>query len=148
MSIHVDLITPERQTLSEDVDYVSVPTPLGSVGILPRHAPLLTPLAPGEVKLRIGDVTQSLAVTGGFLEVKQGSNVSIFAETAEFADKIDVERARLAAERAKAKLAAPKNDLSAEELASVEASLSRAILRIKIGERNWRKRPQQPEGVR
>jgi F-type H+-transporting ATPase subunit epsilon len=144
--IHVELITPERVAFNEDVDFIAAPTPLGEVGILSHHAPLLTKLSYGVLRLKKGTEIHFVAVTGGFLEVKQGSEVSIFAETAEFADQIDVERAKLAAERAKAKLSEPQADLTAEELSQVEAALSRAILRIKIGERIWRKPP--PTAVR
>lgn len=146
MAIQVELITPERVAFSDNVDYVAAPTPNGQVGILPRHAPLLTRLAPGLLRLRKGQQTQYVAVTGGFLEAKSGSHVSIFAETAEFADQIDVERARVAAERAKAKLQGPSSDLTAAELAAVEAALTRAVLRLKIGAKVGRK--PQPSGVR
>ncbi len=145
MAIHLELITPEKMAFSEEVDFVAAPTPQGELGILPRHAPLLSQLALGQLRFKVGNITQAVAVTGGFLEVKPNSRVSIFAETAEFADQIDVERARLAAERAKAKLAEPKHDLTGEELAHVESALTRALLRIKIGEQKWRK--QKPEGV-
>ena len=144
--IHVELITPERLAFSADVDFVAAPTVDGEIGILPHHAPLLTKLGYGVIRLKTGQESKYVAVTGGFLEVKEGSQVSIFAETAEFADQIDVERARLAAERAKAKLNEPQADLTGAELANLEAALSRAILRVKIGERQWRK--QKPEGVR
>ncbi|MCG3204547.1 MAG: ATP synthase epsilon chain [Elusimicrobia bacterium] len=144
--IHVELATPERLAFSDDVDFIAAPTPQGEIGILPRHAPLLTQLSYGILRLKKGNNSQYIAVTGGFLEVKEGSRVYIFAETAEFSDQIDVERARLAAERAKAKLKEPQADMTGEELAKVEAALSRAVLRIKIGEKQWRK--QKPEGVR
>lgn len=145
--IHVELITPERLALSEEVDFIAAPTPQGGVGILPRHAPFLTRLVPGLLRLKKGADTRYVAVTGGFLEVKEGSQVKIFAETAEFAEQIDVERARLAVERAKAQLKEPAADLTAEELAKVEAALSRAILRVKIGERSWRKPPPQQHPI-
>jgi F0F1-type ATP synthase epsilon subunit len=68
-----------------------------------------------------------------------------FAETAEFAEEIDVERARLAAERAKSKLV-QASDLTAAELAQVEAALSRAVLRINLAKTRWRKLPpEKPE---
>ena len=144
--IQVELITPEKLAFREEVDFIAAPTPQGEIGILPRHAPLLSQLSYGVLRFRKGETTQYVAVTGGFLEVQENSRVSIFAETAEFADQIDVERARLAAERAKEKLKAPQADLTGAEMANLEAALSRAILRVKIGEKKWRK--QRPEGVR
>lgn len=139
--IHVELVTPEKQVFSDDVDFIAAPTPKGEIGILPHHAPLLTQLAFGEIRLKKGDTVRHLAVSGGFLEVQHGSKVSVFAETAEFAEDIDVERAKLAVERAKSKLTGPSADLTGAELAQVEASLNRAILRMKIGQSRWRKQP-------
>jgi F-type H+-transporting ATPase subunit epsilon len=128
--IKIDLITPEKLVFSDNVDFVVAPTASGEIGILPKHAPLLAQLAPGEIRLTTGDTVRSLAVTGGFIEVRPGSHVEVFAETAEFAEEIDVERANQAAERAKVRLQA--HDLTAAEMAEMEQSLGRAILRLKI----------------
>ena len=144
MPITVEVITPEKVAYRDEVDEIIAPASDGSIGILPHHAPLLTTLGVGELQLRKGGDTSVLAVAGGFMEVRPGSQVAIFAETAEMAQEIDVERARLAAERAKAKLAAAQ-DLGPAELAQLEASLGRAIARIKIGERIRRApRPTRP----
>ncbi len=91
--------------------------------------------------LRNSTETLIVAVTGGFLEVREGNHVAIFAETAEYAHEIDVERARLAAERAKSQLQGGTATLSPDELNKAEAALSRALLRIKIAETGWRKQP-------
>jgi len=141
MPLHVDIITPERQILSKDVDFISAPAEDGEIGILPHHAPLLIKLGQGEMRLKLGNETQYIVVYGGFLEVQEGSLVSIFAETAETTDEIDIERARLAAERAKSILAEPK-DLTPEELAKVESALARAVMRLKVGQ--TRKSPPRP----
>lgn len=130
--IHVELITPERLTLSEDVDFIAAPAAMGEVGILSHHAPLLAQLGHGVLRLVSGGATRYFAVSGGFLEVQKGSRVSIFAETAELAEEIDIERARLAAERAKEKI--EEADLTGKELAEVEASLTRALLRLKVAD--------------
>jgi F-type H+-transporting ATPase subunit epsilon len=134
MPITIEVITPEKVAIRGEVDEIIAPASDGSLGILPHHAPLLTILGVGELRMRRGSETSILAVTGGFLEVRPGSQVAIFAETAEMEQEIDVERARLAAERAKTKLASPQ-DLDPAELAQLEAALGRAIARIKIGER-------------
>jgi len=145
MPLHVDLITPERQVFSDDVDFIAAPAVGGEIGILPNHAPLLTQLGLGDLRLKKGTHTSHVAVTGGFLEVQKGSRVSIFAETAEMAEEIDLERARLELERA-------KNQLKAEEqtekfdYAAAEAALARAILRLKVAE-NRRKAPPPVPGV-
>lgn len=140
MPIDVELVTPERLVFHDQVDFIAAPSTKGEVGILPGHAPLLTQLGVGELRLKKGNETQFIALTGGFLEVQKGSRVSIFAETAEFASEIDIERAKQAAEKAKAKLVQAK-DLTAVELAAVEAALSRALLRTKIVQNRWRKAP-------
>ncbi len=145
MPIHVDLITPERQVFSDDVDYIAAPTLDGQIGILPHHAPLLTQLGLGELRLKKGGAVSHVAITGGFLEVQKGSKVSIFAETAELAEEIDLERARLAVERAKTVLKA-EEQTEKIDFAAAEASLARAILRMKIAE-NRRKAPTPPHGV-
>jgi F-type H+-transporting ATPase subunit epsilon len=145
MPLHVELVTPEKVVSNQDVDFIAVPTVQGELGILPRHAPLLASLQAGPLRLGKGEKAEVLAVTGGFIEVREGSQVSIFAETAEFAHDIDVERARLAAERAKTQLNEITSGLTPEQLSAVEASLARAQLRIKIGEGKWRKqRPEMP----
>lgn len=140
MSIKVELVTPERLVFHDQVDFIAAPSVEGEVGILPGHAPLLTRLGVGELRMKKGNDTRYIALTGGFLEVQGGSHVSIFAETAEFADEIDIERAKQAAEKAKVKLTQAK-DLTAAELAAVEAALSRALLRMNIVQSRWRKAP-------
>src|SRR5258706_2916782 len=132
MSLHVDVITPEKLSLSEEVDFIAAPAVDGEIGILPHHAPLLTKLGVGELRLKKGSEINHLAVSGGFLEVQLGSRVSIFAETAELSHEIDLERARLALERAQAKLKDPLH-LQDLDLKEAEASLSRALLRLKVG---------------
>lgn len=145
MTIHVDLITPERQVFSDEVDTIVAPSVDGQIGILPNHAPLLTQLGLGELRLKKGTFISHIAITGGFLEVQKGSRVSIFAETAELAEEIDVERARLALERAKADLHTSHQG-EKFDFAAAEAALARAILRIKIVE-NRRKAPPAPHGA-
>jgi F-type H+-transporting ATPase subunit epsilon len=140
--IHVELITPERLALSEDVEFIAAPASDGEIGILPHHAPLLTQLGPGLLRLVNGGKTHFVAVSGGFLEVQKDSRVSIFAESAEFAEGIDVERARLAAERAKARIV--EADLTGKELAEVESALTRALLRIKISDVRRRRPASAP----
>ncbi len=146
MPIHVEVNTPEKLAFKEDVDFVAAPTTEGEIGILPRHAPLLAKLDLGPLRFRTGDKMQVLVVTGGFLEVQEKNRVIIFAETAEFAHDIDVERARLSAERAKSQLKSPSANLTVEELAQLEASLSRALMRIKVAGSRWRKQPPQMPG--
>jgi F-type H+-transporting ATPase subunit epsilon len=141
--VHVELITPEKLVLSEDFDSVAAPSALGELGILANHAPLLAQLVPGELRLTRGSEVKSIAVSGGFLEVNKGSRVAVFAETAEESGQIDVERARQAEEKAKAQLNAP--DLTEKDLAAIEAALTRARLRVKIGDIQRRRHIRGPQ---
>jgi len=144
MPIQVEIVTPERLLWKDEADFVAAPAWDGEIGILPHHAPLLTRLGVGVLRLTIGSETKQVAISGGFLEVQQGSQVAIFAETAESAEEIDIERARQAAERAKEKLASA--DLTGRELAEVESALTRALLRIKLGQ-VVRRQPPRPEPI-
>lgn len=103
-NLELEIVTPERHMLDEIVDYVELPGQEGYMGILPGHAPLLSQLGMGTLSYRKGSDVQNFAVLGGFVEVLPG-RVIILADACERADKIDVERARAALERAKAELA-------------------------------------------
>ena len=135
--ITVELTTPEKLVFSDQVDFIAVPAVNGELGILPHHAPLLAQMGPGELRFQKAGQTSFLAVSGGFLEVQKGSRVEIFAETAEMAGDIDVERARLAAERAKAQLESDKS-IHGVDLSKIEADLRRAVVRLKVAETRGR----------
>ncbi len=135
--ITVDILTPEKNVLHTEADSVVLPAADGELGVLPHHAPLVSQLQPGEIRLRTGNETQHFAVSGGFVEV-QNNHVVIMAETAEMAHEIDVERARQAAERAKAALRTPSAQV---DLAQAEAALRRALMRLRAAEAIRRRRP-------
>lgn len=130
MSLTVEIMTPERQLLQKQADSVVVPAEDGELGILNNHAPLLAQLQAGEIRLRKGEQLELFAISGGFLEVLN-NHVAIFAETAEMANEIDIERARQAAEKAKAALRQPQADVN---LAVAEAALRRALVRLRAAE--------------
>jgi F-type H+-transporting ATPase subunit epsilon len=143
MPIHVDVITPEKLAFSDEVDFIAAPAAEGEIGILPRHAPLLVKLGPGHLRLKKGNDVRHLALSGGFLEVQQGSRVEVFAETAEMADEIDQERARQAADRVKAELKKP--NLSDVDLIELEAALTRATTRIHVAQYRRSKPGSSPQ---
>ena len=139
MGIRVDIVTAERLVFSEDADIVMVPGVEGELGILPHHAPIMTMIKPGEVLVRKGTEEYSLAVSGGFLEVKP-DHITILADAAERADEIDIARAEAAKKRAEESL---KGRTTAEtDLANAEASLRRAMARIKVAEKRRSRRPK------
>ena len=136
MTIQLEIVTAERQVYSEDVDIVIAPGIDGELGILPRHAPLLTVLKPGEIRVRKDGEESSIAVSGGFLDVL-GNKVTILADTAEHAEEIDIERAEEALKRAQERIAASPADMDLERaLASVRMSQAR----LKVARR--RRRPR------
>ncbi len=129
MPLRLSIITPERRVYVEDVDMVIAPGVEGQLGILPHHAPLITALTQGELRVKRGDEEESFAIGGGYLEV-QPDGVTILANTAEHAEEIDLERAEAARRRAEARL----RDRTQEKVdfARAEASLRRAMIRIKV----------------
>jgi len=126
--LHLEVITPERVILKTEAGSITAPGVLGYLGVLPKHAPLITPLKAGVVTYRReGAGEERLAVSGGFLEAGP-EHVIILADTAEKAAEIDVERARQARERAKKRLRERAPDL---DVARAEAALQRAMARLK-----------------
>jgi F-type H+-transporting ATPase subunit epsilon len=130
MPIHLEIVTAERVVLSDDVDQVNVPTKDGRVGILPRHAPLLTILDIGELTIIKDGATTPFAVSGGFMEVLP-NRVTILADTAERADEIDEARAEEARRRAEEQIAQRQGN---QDIALAEAELRRALIRLKVAQ--------------
>jgi F-type H+-transporting ATPase subunit epsilon len=127
----LQIVTPERQVLAEQVDDVILPSVNGYMGVLPGHAPLLAQLDVGEVSYSVGNQRHYLAVSGGFAEVLRKS-VSILATTCEKAEEIDLERAQQSKERAEGRM---KPDTADVEFSRAEASLRRALARIQVTRR-------------
>ena len=137
-SLELVVVTPERQLLREKALEVQLPGESGYLGVLPGHAPLITELGIGELSCRDASGRESahIAVMSGFAEVLP-DRVTVLAETAEFAEEIDVERAKQALDRARARIASNAADMD-WELAT--AALQRALVRIKVGESAARRR--------
>jgi F-type H+-transporting ATPase subunit epsilon len=135
--LQVEIVTGERVVFTEnDVDMVVAPGSDGVLGILPRHAPLITTLAAGELRVKKAGREQSLVVFGGFMEVTP-EKVVVLADTAERAEEIDVGRAEAARGRAQTEIARRASTI---ELAQAEAALRRATLRLQIGQRRASRR--------
>jgi F-type H+-transporting ATPase subunit epsilon len=107
----LELVTPDRAILREEVDEVVVPGSEGYIGILPGHAPLLATLQVGELWYRIGQEKRVLAAAGGFVEVLP-DRVTVLAQIAERAEEIDVARAEAAKKRAEARLVQPQPEVA------------------------------------
>jgi F-type H+-transporting ATPase subunit epsilon len=130
MPIHLEIVTAERLVLADEVDQVNAPTKDGRVGILPRHAPLLTVLDVGELDILKGGKRTEYALSGGFMEVLP-DRVIILADTVERADEIDEARAKAAQKRAEELL---RDKSSAHEMAMAEAELRRAMVRLHVAQ--------------
>ena len=128
-AIQLVIVTPERQILKETVSQVTLPGADGYLGVLPGHAPLITELGVGELTYRTtGGQTGLLAVIRGFAEVLP-DRVSLLAETAEFAEDIDLERAQAALKRAQERIAKGGENIDWDR---ATMSLQRALARIQV----------------
>lgn len=134
--LRLEIVTAERTVYADDVDVVVAPGAEGELGVLPRHAPLLTLLQPGELRIRKGSEEIPMAISGGFMEVRP-DKVIVLADTAERVDEIDEARADAARQRAAALLT---QKASLGELAAAAAALHRSQVRLKVARR---RRPQQ-----
>ena len=127
-TIRVDVVSAEEQIFSGEAEFVVLPGVLGELGIYPRHAPLLTQIKPGAVRIKVpGQAADELVfVQGGFLEV-QPTRVTVLADTAIRAKDLD-EASAQAAKRAAEE--AMQNKTSREEIASAEAELAIAMAQL------------------
>lgn len=135
MPIRLEVVTQERIVYSDDVDMVVAPGVDGVLGILPHHAPLLTALRVGELKIRKAGQEEFYAVSGGFMEVRP-DKVIVLAEAAEQAEEIDIARAEAARQRAERAL---KERPPGADLAAMEQALRRSRLRLQVARRRRRR---------
>ena len=127
-TIRVDVVSAEEQIFSGDAEFVVLPGVLGELGIYPRHAPLLTQIKPGAVRIKIpGQANEELVfVQGGFLEV-QPHRVTVLADTAIRAKDLD-EAAAMTAKKAAEE--AMQNKTAREEIAQAEGELAIAVAQL------------------
>ena len=130
-SLELQIVTPDRLLLKEQVDEVEIPGSDGYFGVLPGHTPLLASLAVGELWYRKGQEKTYISLAFGFAEVLP-DRVTILARLAERADEIDVERAEEARKRAEQRLAHSKSDVDYER---ARLSLTRSIMRLQVSSR-------------
>lgn len=140
MTIQVDIVTPERELFSGEVDMVTLPGTDGQMGIMAGHAPLLSTLDIGEIMLHRGNEVEYIAVGGGVVEVRP-DKVNVLADVAEYAEEIDIERAQAALERAKESLA---SNIPAERRPVMLAALRRSSLRLKVARHRRRRHREGP----
>ncbi|MFV9510412.1 F0F1 ATP synthase subunit epsilon [Tepidibacillus sp. LV47] len=130
-TIRLEIVTPERKVFEDDVNMVIARGVEGELGILPKHAPFVTPLVVSALRIKKGKEEKVVAISGGFLEVSQ-NKVVILAEAAELPEEIDVNRALAAKERAERRLAqSGKEEL---DFKRAQLALKRALNRLKVAQ--------------
>jgi F-type H+-transporting ATPase subunit epsilon len=131
-TLRLEIVTPETKAYSEDVEMVVLPGMDGELGVYPQHVPVLTTLKPGELRVFKGGQETSLAVGEGFAEITADS-ISVLTDMALESTAIDESAAEAAVARAQA---AMKEDLGAEEVAAVQASLQKALAQLNVKRRH------------
>ena len=127
--LHFSLVSPERQLMSADVDEVDIPGTEGWIGVLPNHAPLMTALAPGMVRIKTGSEEKRIFVRGGFAEISP-SGLTLLAEEAMLAEELDAAKIARAVKNAEEDVADADTDdkrlaaqQSLDRLKEVQAAL-------------------------
>ncbi|MEX0763095.1 MAG: F0F1 ATP synthase subunit epsilon [Dehalococcoidia bacterium] len=129
--LQVDIVSAEGQVFSGEADLVVAPGEVGELAILPSHAPLITTLDAGEIRISEGSNEEYLAVFGGFLEVSD-NKVTVLADAAEEASQIDIERAEAAMRQAQERI---QSRGAEEDLERALTSLRRAQIRVNTARR-------------
>lgn len=144
MTIRCEIASQDRLVFEGDADIVVLPGAEGEMGILPNHAPLLTTLGLGVIKVRLGGEEQIFTVTGGLAEI-QPSVITILADAAENVEEIDIARAEAARARAEELLeqGPPPEDL--DRYMAIEAALRRSNLRLEAARRYRTGRSRMPQ---
>ncbi|MCK5129760.1 MAG: ATP synthase F1 subunit epsilon [Clostridiales bacterium] len=127
-SFNLDIITPERQFFSGEIQSLIMDTPDGKRGVLAGHAPMVIALAIGQLDMMIDGKWQTAFTSEGFIEIAPG-RMNIMAQTVEWPDEIDTRRAKEAGERAKERL---RQKQSLNEYHTTMSSLARAMARLRV----------------
>ena len=129
--------------LDAEVDSVTLPTTLGEITILPHHIPLAANLAAGEIKYKSQGKENFFAVSGGIIEVKNGHEIVVLADSAEFGHEIDLQRAEEARDEAKKLMAQSKP--TEQSMADAAAWLERSEVRIRVAKKHHTHKQQNLE---
>ncbi len=132
--ILLEIVTPSRLVLSEEVDLATAPGSEGVFGVMANHAPLLSTLKIGEMRYTNDGNSVRMAVSGGFVEVSN-NRMTVLAEAAEKSEEIDVDRALKAKERAERRLQEAQAAAEKIDVARAQAALMRALTRLGVAGR-------------
>jgi len=127
----LEIVTPDRALVNEQVDEVQLPGSEGYFGVLPGHTPMLSSLQVGELWYRTGRETHYLAISFGFVEVLP-DRVTVLAQVAEKAHEIDVARAEAAKKRAEERVARPQ---AAVDFERARVALMKSLIRLQVASR-------------
>lgn len=133
--IHLEIVTPEKLALREQVDEVTLPGLDGELGILPEHTPLISQLKTGILSYRQGSERRQMHVSGGFVEVLP-DRISVLSDVAERPEEIDLARAQAAKERAERRLSQQLSGTSDIDFRRAQLKLERAMIRIQLAGRS------------
>lgn len=137
-TIRFEFVAQDHIVYEGDVSMVTIPGAAGVFGVLPRHAPLMAVVEPGEVVVhKEGEEDLHFAVGGGFVEVRP-DKVVLVARSGEAAEEIDIARAEAALRRAEAYLSSPERERDQSRRVAMEAALRRSRVRLNIARRRRR----------
>lgn len=127
-TVLLEVVTPEKKVYAEEVEMVSVKGVDGELGILPNHVPLVTELKIAPLRAKQGELVRHIALSGGFIEVRK-EHVVVLAESAEFPENINIDRAQAAKDRAERRLRERQDEV---DYRRAELALQRALTRIEV----------------
>ena len=127
----LEIVTPERKVFSGEVENVYLPGSEGELGALPGHAPLVTGVSPGELRYKVDGKIEELAIGSGFAEVTQ-EKITILADLAVTDSEIDEKKVEEAMKRAEESLAKIDSSDNAEEVAAIQASISKSMAQLNL----------------
>ncbi len=137
MKLILEIITPTKVLLKEEVDEITLPTVTGEISILPNHVDLLTKVKPGEMVIKRNNKVELFAIMGGFLEVTN-NHVNILADHAVRAEDIEIAKVEEARQRAEK---AMKDKVSQKEYEELQDEIRRTVLELKVARRRKAKIP-------
>lgn len=132
MKLFLNVITPTKVVLSEEIDELTIPTVNGEISILPNHIDLLTKITPGEMIIRRNNKIEPFAIAGGFLEISN-NNVNVLADLALHVDDIEVSKVEEAKQRAEKAMKEKDKEIEFEQL---QDDIRKATLQLKVARKH------------
>jgi|SRR3989344_1321822 len=132
--IDFKIVTLEKVTYSDEIDQLTIPTEAGEITVMARHAPLVSIIKPGEIRIKKDGQTVLMAVSTGFLEIRKNSHVYILADSADRAEEIDIESAKAARARAEEMLKEKQNRTDVD-FAKLQAIINRETAKLKVADK-------------